>query len=250
MDSETKKKWMSESHDKVGKELKASMQAEAKKWRETSTTSTFGFEADGWLDEADARLKYKDKPDQLKSLLDCARKVMHPTRGVWVYEDLKVTSSAKESSTEGQRDTWTLSTESSRKATAKPKATPRVQAEGEHDEQKKPKKLSTANTKKLEKLKKTTQEAICKFEELLTEANGENVKDMIPQFAVKVYKRRLAEAKSAEAVVDNALETGESVDIKADLEQAEAAKTKTAEAIAALETQITQAKDAIADGIS
>ena len=125
MGSEAKKKWMSESHDKIGKDLKASMQAEAKKWRETHNTSLFGWQADDWLDEADARTKYKDKPEQLKFLLTHARKVMHPNRGVWVYEDLKVVSSSKEASTEGQRETWSLSNSGSRKATAKPKASPR-----------------------------------------------------------------------------------------------------------------------------
>ena len=45
-----------------------------------------------WLDEIDLQTKYKDKPEQLKSVLEKADQREHPTRGVTLYADITLNS--------------------------------------------------------------------------------------------------------------------------------------------------------------
>lgn len=75
--------------DDLKKELR-----ECIEWSSTSTTSHSELVEGKYLDEADLREKYKNKPEQLEALLSCARTKVHPTRRCVMYEDAEMKSSS------------------------------------------------------------------------------------------------------------------------------------------------------------
>ena len=83
---EKKTEFFRNCHDKVGKELKAMME-------ETISESVAEEEMESWiadgkyLDWQDMEVKYKGKPDQLKSIFANTKTHFCPVRNTKLYED-------------------------------------------------------------------------------------------------------------------------------------------------------------------
>ena len=88
MGAEEKQEFMLDHHGVSGEELVKALHRISRRSEESEQQGT--FQAKGkFVDEEDLTIKYKDKPEQLRSILDNARTIQHPTRNVKLYEDVE-----------------------------------------------------------------------------------------------------------------------------------------------------------------
>ena len=81
--------------DAFGADLQAAMELVTSEVRSTTSSDRLAEEGH-WLDEDDLCDKYKGKPDQLKNLLQNAKRMEHPTRKVTLYLDSNFKSTIAE----------------------------------------------------------------------------------------------------------------------------------------------------------
>ena len=95
LDPKSKADLMIQAEGLFGVALKAKVEEVAVLSR-VSRTSPSVSAAGMWLDKQQLEDKYKDRPDQLASLLEKANTLTHPTRGVTLYEDVEISTLKKE----------------------------------------------------------------------------------------------------------------------------------------------------------
>ena len=85
--NEAKKDFFQQHSALTGQELKKELEITLSQV-EKERARDYDEQVAEWLDEIDLQAKYKDKPAQLKSILEKAEKREHPTRGVTLYADI------------------------------------------------------------------------------------------------------------------------------------------------------------------
>ena len=188
-----KRKFMQDAQDKCGEELLMRMQESIT--HSTRKSTSVQFKGTGnFLDKQDLQEKYKNKPDQLESILAKTRTMWHPTRNVMVYEDVDfvlTTCDEEQTSEEHKRKVeFAENPKAKRKATIKTKvgADATVQAE---------EKLKGPEKKKL--AKKADAAKTTKLSLLDTISKANTLKAFIPAY---VMKSAGTEAEKMQATID------------------------------------------------
>ena len=159
--------------------------------RNTSTVATAG--AGDWVDEHDLKARYKDKPDQLKSVMQNAKTMWDEARSVTLYEDMQYVTrtndeEVKESESKRQIQ-WGFGLESNKRSKkGKGKGHQAALTNGDAGGET-VKKLSKANLKKLKNAHEAAAPMLDKLTELIAKCNGEQLKPHLPQFILSsVFK--------------------------------------------------------------
>ena len=139
------------------------------------------FSGDGeWLDEIDLREKFKNKPEQAQHIIDNARSVMHPTRGVLVWEVLEFKSSSGSSTEKSVQLKRVASQEQLVKPPKAAKVLKITTCEGKAEEKAIEMELEPAQKARLEKVLALVEKALATGEKTQASANVEEVKADIP----------------------------------------------------------------------
>ena len=94
-DAAAREAFFKKHQESFGEDLKAALEVVTIETRSHTSTDKLAEEGD-WLDEVDLTEKYKSKPEQLKSMLQNAKRMEHPTRKVTLFFDANFKSTATE----------------------------------------------------------------------------------------------------------------------------------------------------------
>jgi len=175
--------------------------------------SSHGFGTSGeWLDEQDLKERYEKKPEQLSNILQFARKLMHPTRKVTVYEDLKFDSSDTRKGTYAFEHKRKAESEQqvSRKKMKMPQTGARAAIEGPKVKAPKEPKdgarpLTPNQSKTIQNKKVKLDAAIQKLHLLICDAEGANSSQYVAAAVTQRARKFHAQAASASAAAEVAL---------------------------------------------
>ena len=158
-----------------------------------------------WLDEVDLKDKYKNKPDQLKSILDTAEKKFHPTRKCTLYADIKFSSKSSrghESHEESKRKCTSVEMLKGPKKVKVDKVE-KVEAEGDAPQSKS---LGKKERARLAKLADKLQDIHVEWDSV--KQNIDDVKAFLPQPLLELAKKAAAEVQACMAEVQVVLTEG------------------------------------------
>lgn len=191
------------AHAYAGEQLKAEItQTVERFFRQSQSTA---FEGNGvWVDEDDLNDRFKNKPDQLKSIKERANTMDDPVRGVKLYEVIEYKSQLKQQTEVENRISLGVETVSKQKGTKRQLADGGETGARANVKKEKPvPELTDAATKRLEKLKARIAGSVKVWEDTMSSVEA----DVIPQkLADKITVGR-AEVGAVEAEIDVALDT-------------------------------------------
>ena len=203
-----------------------------------SVTKTTSLEFKGtgeWLDTVDLIEKYKNKPDQLQSLMSKTRTMTCPLRNVTLYEDVVFSSKIedKQENTETRKRKFETAPKD-----ANPKGKAKASKKGQPQEGK-PVKLKAGDLKKLNKKKTQMNQAKLHLMEVLH--NAEKVKRFLPAHMIPWANKQIDNLAKMEGTLECVLNDPVDVDMAAVLQEADDGLAKGNSALEKLKAQVDMA---------
>ena len=211
---EAKKDFFLQHATLAGNDLKQELE-HATTQLERETTNDYDDADTAWLDEVDLQQKYKDKPDQLKSIMDTAETREHPTRKVTLYADINFSSKhSKRHEVEAETKRKCTSMETV-KGAKKPKK--------EKPEKTEDKPLNKGQKAKLTKLEHKLEEIKVLWGQQQQCTHDQFLKTFLPQTVLESALKAMADVDACIAEVPLVLGDGWKGDFKAVLDRVTAA---------------------------
>ena len=169
-----------------------------------------------YLDEDDLREKYKQKPEQLKSLMETARTITHPTRKVLMYEDADISLTDLQEEDNTERRKRNVEMEEKLKPAKKPKTKAKAKGKNKPDEEGPEKPISKQMTTKWAKFQKAMPARMTLALTQQATATSAEYVSLIPQFQVKKLNDAISRSDTTvermEAVIQRAAATKQEQD--------------------------------------
>ena len=199
-DAAAREAFFKKHQESFGEDLKAALEVVTIETRSHTSTDKLAEEGD-WLDEVDLTEKYKSKPEQLKSMLQNAKRMEHPTRKVTLFFDANFKSTATEELEKRCEERAVATSETFKKAPPKPKAKACLAS-------KKKKAKPPPSKKQMDNLRAAAAKAEAVAEQMadLSAQAAEN-SDFVPKGAFETLVNQRAHMEAAVAAAHLALET-------------------------------------------
>ena len=231
MPTEKRTEFYRDSHDAMGKELKAKIEETISE--STAEKEMDAFIADGkYIDKQGIQKKYEEKPDQLKSILENTRTHFCKVRNVLLYGDPEYMS-RNSSSTENTKESMrAISCDKNQQASKAAKVVDAPDGEAE---------ISQTDKTILNKEIAALETMAASLAELVATAKEPGLKPMVAPAVVRKCETAIADVESAKMLIDVVLENGKG-DVASTIKDCKEANTEAATCAKIMKAQLVVAK--------